>query len=39
MPVMNGIDLTSALGKLDSEQGEKPAIIIALTGLDPSSIR
>ena len=39
MPVMNGIDSTRAIRKVESERGQRPATIIALTGLGSSSIR
>ncbi|KFY87320.1 hypothetical protein V500_07034, partial [Pseudogymnoascus sp. VKM F-4518 (FW-2643)] len=39
MPVMNGMDSTRAIRKLESEQGQKPVTIIALTGLASASAR
>jgi CheY-like chemotaxis protein len=33
MPVMNGIDSSRAIRKLERERGQKPALIIALTGI------
>ncbi|OBT44393.1 hypothetical protein VE00_07055 [Pseudogymnoascus sp. WSF 3629] len=39
MPIMNGMDSTRAIRKLESEQGQKPVTIIALTGLASASAR
>ncbi|RFU26643.1 hypothetical protein B7463_g9706, partial [Scytalidium lignicola] len=39
MPVMDGLDSTRAIRKLEGERGQKPATIIALTGLASASIR
>ena len=39
MPVMNGIESTRGIRKLERERGQKPAMIIALTGLASASIR
>jgi CheY-like chemotaxis protein len=39
MPVMNGIDSARAIRKLENERGQKPAMIIALTGLASASVR
>jgi CheY-like chemotaxis protein len=33
MPVMNGMEATRAIRKLERDRGQKPALIIALTGL------
>jgi CheY-like chemotaxis protein len=39
MPVMNGIESTRGIRKLERERGQKPAMIIALTGLASANIR
>ena len=39
MPVMNGMDSAREIRKLERERGQKPAIIIALTGLASARIR
>jgi CheY-like chemotaxis protein len=39
MPVMNGMDSARAIRKLESERGQRPATIIALTGLASASVR
>jgi CheY-like chemotaxis protein len=39
MPVMNGMESTRAIRKLEVERGQKPAWIIALTGLASASAR
>ena len=39
MPVMNGIESTRGIWKLERERGQKPAMIIALTGLASANIR
>jgi CheY-like chemotaxis protein len=39
MPVMNGMDSARAIRKLERERGQKPAMIIALTGLASASVR
>jgi CheY-like chemotaxis protein len=39
MPVMNGMDSARGIRKLERERGQKPAMIIALTGLASASIR
>jgi CheY-like chemotaxis protein len=39
MPVMNGIDSAHSIRKLECERGQKPAIIIALTGLASADVR
>lgn len=39
MPVMNGIDSARGIRKLEKERGQKPAMIIALTGLASASVR
>lgn len=39
MPVMNGIESTREIRKLERERGQKPAMIIALTGLASANIR
>ncbi|RDL38283.1 Uncharacterized protein BP5553_02623 [Venustampulla echinocandica] len=39
MPVMNGMDATRAIRKLENERGQIPALIIALTGLASDSDR
>lgn len=36
---MNGIESTRGIRKLERERGQKPAMIIALTGLASASIR
>jgi CheY-like chemotaxis protein len=33
MPIMNGIEATQAIRKLERDRWQKPAMIIALTGL------
>ncbi len=33
MPVMNGMDATREIRKLEQSRGQKPSLIIALTGL------
>jgi CheY-like chemotaxis protein len=39
MPVMNGMDSTRSIRKLERERGQKPAMIIALTGLASTDVR
>jgi CheY-like chemotaxis protein len=39
MPVMNGMDSARGIRKLENERGQKPAMIIALTGLASASVR
>jgi CheY-like chemotaxis protein len=39
MPVMNGMESARAIRKLEGECGQKPATIIALTGLASASAR
>jgi CheY-like chemotaxis protein len=39
MPVMNGMDSTRSIRKLERERGQKPAVIIALTGLAAADVR
>ncbi|KAF3481560.1 uncharacterized protein GIQ15_04319 [Arthroderma uncinatum] len=39
MPVMNGMDSTRGIRKLERARGQKPATIIALTGLASADIR
>jgi CheY-like chemotaxis protein len=39
MPVMNGMDSARGIRKLERERGQKPAMIIALTGLASASTR
>ncbi|KAH6698487.1 hypothetical protein BKA61DRAFT_583312 [Leptodontidium sp. MPI-SDFR-AT-0119] len=39
MPVMNGIDSTRGIRKLESKRGQKLAMIVALTGLASASVR
>jgi CheY-like chemotaxis protein len=39
MPVMNGIDSARGIRKLESKRGQKPAMIVALTGLASASVR
>ena len=39
MPVMNGIESTREIRKLERDRGQKPAMIIALTGLASANIR
>jgi CheY-like chemotaxis protein len=39
MPVMNGMDSARSIRKLERERGQKPAIIIALTGLASADVR
>ena len=39
MPVMNGMDSARGIRKLEKERGQKPAMIIALTGLASASVR
>jgi CheY-like chemotaxis protein len=39
MPVMNGMDSARAIRKLESERGQRPATIIAMTGLASASVR
>jgi CheY-like chemotaxis protein len=39
MPVINGMDSARGIRKLEKERGQKPAMIIALTGLASASVR
>ncbi|PVH70537.1 hypothetical protein DL98DRAFT_436860, partial [Cadophora sp. DSE1049] len=39
MPVMNGMDSARGIRKLESKRGQKPAMIVALTGLASASVR
>lgn len=39
MPVMNGMDSARGIRKLESRREQKPAIIVALTGLASPSAR
>jgi CheY-like chemotaxis protein len=39
MPVMNGMDSARGIRKLEHERGQKPATIVALTGLASASVR
>ena len=39
MPVMNGMDSAKGIWKLESKWGQKPAMIVALTGLASTSVR
>ncbi|KAH9204266.1 hypothetical protein DL95DRAFT_529330 [Leptodontidium sp. 2 PMI_412] len=39
MPVMNGMDSARAIRKLQSKRGQKPTMIVALTGLASASVR
>jgi CheY-like chemotaxis protein len=39
MPVMNGLDSTRNIRKLERERGQKPAMIIALTGLASADVQ
>ena len=39
MPVMNGMDSARAIRKMEGERGQKPAMIVALTGLASASAR
>ncbi|KAH8591930.1 hypothetical protein B0O99DRAFT_597767 [Bisporella sp. PMI_857] len=39
MPVMNGMDSTRGIRELESKRGQKPAMIVALTGLASASVR
>lgn len=39
MPVMNGMESARAIRKLEGERGQKPAKIIALTGLASANAR
>ena len=39
MPVMNGMDSTRGIRTLERERGQKPAMIVALTGLASASVQ